>query len=187
MVKIVNKNTVKVSYRCMPNMAKVISKQNSKIANQTDQPDPPPRCSCRGGPSSCPLGGGCMVEGVVYCAQVTRLDNNQAESYTGLTGGPFKTRFNQHQNDFRHEKNKHNTCLSKHIWELKHEKIPYKIDWKILCKGRIFNPVTKTCKLCLLEKYFISYHPNTATLNDRSEMFSTCRHRLGKLLQKIKT
>ena len=28
---------------------------------------------------------------------------------------------------------------------LKHKKIPYKVDWKILSKGRILNPVTRKC------------------------------------------
>ena len=123
---------------------------------------------------------------VVYCAEVTRLDNNKSEFYTGLTGGKFKDRYNQHQCDFRHEKNQNSTCLSKYVWSLKHEQIPYKIDWKILCRGRIFSPVTRTCRLCLMEKYFISFHPETATLNQRSELYSTCRHRKGKLLEKFK-
>ena len=43
--KIINRNTIKVSYRCMPNMGHFLSKHHSKIANQKDQPDPPPRCS----------------------------------------------------------------------------------------------------------------------------------------------
>ena len=142
--------------------------------------------NCEGGVADCPLGGGCTVEGVVYCAQVMRLDNNKSEFYTGLTGGTFKDRYTAHQCDFRHEKRK-GTCLSKYIWSLKHEKIPYKVDWKILSRGRIFNPVTRTCRLCLLEKYFISFHPKTATLNNRREMFNTCMHRKGNLLEKFDT
>ena len=164
----------------------ILSGQNAKIVNQSDQPDTTPYCSCTDGPDSCPLGGGCTVKGVVYCAEVTRLDNNKSEFYTGLTGGKFKDRYNQHQCDFRHEKNQNSTCLSKYMWSLKHQQIPYKIDWKILCRGRIFSPVTRTCRLCLMEKYFISFHPETATLNQRSELFSTCRHRKGKLLEKFK-
>ena len=185
--KIINRNTIKVSYRCMPNMGQIISKHNTNILNQKDQPDPPPRCSCRGGPLNCPLGGGCEVKEVVYCAKITRLDTNVIEFYTGLTGGTFKARLYQHHSDFRHAKNEHKTCLSKYIWKLKRENVPYRIDWKILTRGRVFNPVTKTCRLCLKEKYFIMFKPETATLNNRSELFNTCRHRLSKLLLNTKT
>ena len=37
--KIINRNTIKVSYRCMTNMNKILSKHNSKIANQMPGPD----------------------------------------------------------------------------------------------------------------------------------------------------
>ena len=185
--KIINRNTIKVSYRCMPNMGHLLSTHNSKISKLKDQPDPPPRCSCRGGPASCPLGGGCEVKEVVYCAKVTQLDSNTVDFYTGLTGGSFKGRYNQHQHDFRHQAKEHSTCLSKHIWGLKREDTPYTVDWKILSRGKVFNPVTQKCRLCLKEKFFIMFHPETATLNDRSELYNTCRHRLSKLLKKTKT
>ena len=133
-----------------------------------------------------PLVGGCEIKEVVYCATVTRLDDNSTEHYTGLTGGSFKARYNQHQSDFRLQKNQHKTCLSKYIWKLKGEHIPYRIGWKIISRGKVFNPVTKSCRLCLKEKYFIMFQPQSATLNDRSELFSTCRHRLTQLLQKVK-
>jgi hypothetical protein len=177
-------NSVKVSYRCMPNMGQVIS--THKISKQNQQPDPPPRCSCRGGPATCPLGGVCEVKEVVYCAKATRLENNTAEFYTGLTGGTFKARYNKHQSDMRNVRDQHNTCLSQYIWELKRENIPYRIDWRILTRAKVFNPVTKKCRLCLEEKYFIMFNPETATLNDRNELYSTCRHRLSKLHAKLK-
>ena len=185
--KIINRNTVKISYRCMPNMQQVISMQNSKILKQKDQPDPPPRCSCRGGINSCPLGGGCEIKEVVYCAQVTRLDNNTTEFYTGLTGGSFKKRYNQHHSDFRNQSKEHKTCLSKHVWKHKRENVPFRVDWKILSRGKVFNPVTKKCQLCLKEKFLIMFSPETATLNARTEMYNTCRHRLTKLLKNSKT
>ena len=171
----------------MPSIGQVISTQNSKIFKHKEQPDPPPRCSCRGGPASCPLGGGCEVKEVVYCAKATRLDTNTVEFYTGLTGGPFKARYNKHQSDIRNASGEHNTCLSKHIWSLKRENAPYRIDWKILTRGKVFNPVTKKCRLCLKEKYFIMFSPESATLNNRSELYNTCRHRLSKLLMNTKT
>jgi hypothetical protein len=81
----------------------------------------------------------------------------------------------------------HATTLSKYVWELKRENAPYEISWKKLVKGRVFNPVTKTCQLCLKEKYLIMFSPEGATLNKRTELYSTCRHRLKLLLGNLKT
>ena len=135
-------------------------------------------CNCRGGPRNCPLGGRCLSEkSVVYYCKVTRLDNNTSEYYTGLTEGPFKFRLYGHNSSFKNNKGKNNTMLSKHIWWLKSNNIRYHLEWKILGKARGYNPVTKVCRLCLLEKYFIMYKPETATLNSRDEFFNPCRHK----------
>ena len=40
------------------------------------------------------------------------------------------------------------TELSKHIWKLKDAGINYTISWKIVNKGRLFNPLSQTCQLC---------------------------------------
>ena len=61
------------------------------------------------------------------------------------------------------------------------------VDWKILSTGKVFNPVTKKCKLCLKEKFLIMFSPKTATLNARMEMYNTCSHRLTKLHKNSKT
>ena len=185
--KILNRSTVKVSYRCMPNMGQVLAKHNAKVSKQMGVPDPPAGCNCRGGPSECPLSGQCLTEQLVYQATVVRGDTQQVETYTGLTGGRFKTRFNKHMSDFRNEASEKATTLSKHIWGLKRQNIPYNISWKKLAKSRVFNPVTKTCQLCLMEKYLIMFAPQGATLNRRSELFNTCRHRLKDLLGRFKT
>ena len=49
-----------------------------------------------------------------------------------------------------------------------------------------FNPSNKKCRLCLTEKYFIKFKLEGATLNSRSEMFATCRHRKKLLVSNIK-
>ena len=185
--KIINRNTVKVSYRCMPNMKQILGKQNSKIKNQKSVQPPPPGCNCRGGPPSCPLNGACQTEELVYKATVIRTDTHHVETYTGLTGGKFKTRYYQHMSDFRHEKHENNTTLSKYIWKLKKEGVPHSLTWEKLSGAKVFNPVSRTCQLCLREKYLIMFHPESATLNKRAELYSTCRHRLKSLLGKFKT
>ena len=185
--KIINRNTVKVSYRCMPNMKRILGRQNSKIANQNSAPATPPGCNCQGGPPTCPLGGACQTDQLVYKATVTRTDTNHAETYTGLTGGTFKTRYNKHMSDFRNERYKDSTTLSTYIWKLKREGVPYDTSWETLSRAKVFNPVTRTCQLCIREKYLIMFNPESATLNSRNELFSTCRHRLKQLLENFKT
>ena len=183
--KIINRNTVKVSYRCMPNVNKVLSRHNAKVSKLRDVPEPPPGCNCQRGPATCPLDGQCQTDELVYQATVTRTETRTVETYTGLTGGTFKKRYNKHMWDFKNDENA--TTLSGHIWSLKRENIQYGLSWKILTRGRVFNPVTKTCQLCLKEKFLIIFSPEGATLNKRKELFSTCRHRLKDLLEKFKT
>ena len=162
-------------------MGQVIAKHNSKIARQNQEQQPPPGCNCRGGPPRCPVNGTCLTEGVVYQATVTRRDNSVQETYTGLTARRFKDRLYEHRQDMNNQR-RDGTSLSNFIWKLKRENVTYKIDWKILMRGNSFNPSTKTCNLCLKEKYCIMFKPDGATLNSRSELFSTCRHRLKPLL-----
>ena len=103
---------------------------------------------------------------------------------TGLTDSTFKQRFYGHSNDFKKSKNKNKTMLSKYIWYLKENRIPYQLNWSILGRAKSFNPVTGVCRLCLLEKYFILYNPKDATLNSRDELFNTCRHKRNYTLAK---
>ena len=114
----------------------------------------------------------------MYKVTVTMADTNNVETYTGLTGGTFKARYNQHMSDFRNIQYASSTTLSKYIWKLKREGASYNLDWEILSRAKVFNPVTRTCSLCLREKYLIMFRPESATLNTRDELFSTCRHRL---------
>ena len=63
---------------------------------------------------------------------------------------------------------------------------PYTITWSIIDRGKAYSPVTNTCRLCLLEKLHILYHPDTATLNNRSEIFTKCPHKEKWLLANAK-
>ena len=162
----------------MPNMNQVLSKHNAKVRNK-QAPKPNPGCNCRGGPPKCPVGGSCLTPGVVYQATVDAGGNSK--TYTGLTARKFKERYYEHKQDMRDEK-RAGTGLSNHIRKLKTSNTPFEIKWKILAKCPPFNPVTRQCRLCLQEKYFIIFQPEGSTLNDRSEIFATCRHRLKPLL-----
>ena len=181
--KILNRNTLKISYKCMPNISRAISKHNSEVTKPvSDQSET--GCNCRGGTDSCPVGGTCLTTSVIYRATVATAGST--ETYTGLTGGTFKKRFDKHNSDFRHIQYRHSSTLSTYIWELKEQRISYKITWRIMDRAPVFNPITKKCRLCCKEKFYIMFKPDGATLNDRDEFYSTCRHRLQQLLGKIK-
>ena len=71
--KIINRNTVKVSYRCMPNLKAAISRHNQKLLKENQAKDiqatPQPGCNCNPGP--CPLvSNNCTVDHVIYRATV---------------------------------------------------------------------------------------------------------------------
>ena len=180
---LLNRNTVKVSYKCLPNMASIIAKNNSKVLNSEKSTESTESCNCRSKPD-CPLPGKCLVESVVY--QATVETENGSETYVGLTANTFKARFGGHKSSFKKEKRKKETTLSKHIWGLKEKAEPFTLSWKILSKAQPFSQVTGLCQLCTREKYFIAYKPELGTLNCRTEMLSSCRHKRTKLLVKTK-
>ena len=133
------------------------------------------------GYSACPLENmQCKKESVIYNCSVTA--EGKTETYTGLTGGKIKTRISNHTTDFKYTEKENSTTLSKHIHNLKKEGKPYQLKWSLLDRGPVYNPITRKCRLCLLEKFYIIFKTDTSTLNKRSELFNTCRHRTQKLL-----
>ena len=181
--KILNRNTLKLSYSCMPNMQNVISAHNKAIlAKQTNTTDASKECNCRL-KGSCPLSGKCLTESIVYQAMVTREDTAEEKIYVGHTGGgQFKTRYNNHTNSFRNVEHNHSTALSKYVWLLKESDVQYSMKWKIIKKCKIYSNKTKRCNLCLHEKFIIIYYPQLSSLNSRNELLSACRHRKNFLL-----
>ncbi len=180
--KLLNRNTVKVSYSCMPNMKEIISHQNKSIVRKcnpiTEAKD---TCNCRN-KNKCPLEGKCQTSGMIYQATVTREDTQKDETYIGLTENDFKTRFNGHTSTFRNRDKRSSTTLSQYVWSLKDKNIDYSIKWKIIARSNAYSTSTKKCNLCLKEKYFIICKPQMATLNNRNELVSECRHRKKHLL-----
>ena len=178
--KIFNRNTIKVSYSCMPNFSQVINRHNSKIKKQNETEDIP-GCNCRRGPVECPLNGDCQQKGLVYGAKVTNTRTKTSEFYTGVTARRFKDRLYEHRTSFN-RRNEKPTKLSDHVWKLKDRNEPYTVSWWVIDRGRAYNPSTKNCEICNKEKYHIMFNPNTATLNSRKEIFAPCMHRWKLLL-----
>ena len=159
----------------MPSIGQLISRHNkSSLISEPTQANPDVKCGCRG---ICPVEGKCKSECVVYQASVKRQDSGEISKYIGLCSTKFNIRYNSHTNSFRHEKNRSETKLSDHIWDLKLNDVGYELTWKIISNASQYSPSTKTCNLCNREIYYILFKPTLATLNKRNKIFSVCRHR----------
>ena len=108
--KIFNKNTLKLSYSCMPNLERKIDTHNKSLL-QKRTPTPEKLCNCRAQPN-CPLKGRCLTTNIIYQATVECDDNK--ETYMGLTGDQFKSRYRNHTASFRDTRKRNATELSKH-------------------------------------------------------------------------
>ena len=162
-------------------MEAIISGRNSKVL---EVPATEPRtCSCPRN-KACPLEGKCLVDNLVYQTTVTQ-ENQTERNYIGLASTDFKTRLGIHKHSFLDEED-NQTSLSKHIWELKKKNIEYAVSWKLVGRAKPFSPVSGVCGLCIKEKFYITFRPNMANLNSRSEIYSNCRHKQSKLLIKKK-
>jgi len=89
--KIFNKNTIKVSYSCMPNIKSIISSHNKKILNPPEADDIPKTCNCVN-PAFCPLNQNCLATNIIYEATLTSDQNEPPKSYIGLSETTFKKR-----------------------------------------------------------------------------------------------
>jgi len=93
--KIFNKQNVKLSYSCLPNMKSIIAVHNEKILNQsTSERSEPLPCNCRN-KSTCPLNGKCREKSLIYKASIITPDN-KTMSYYGCCEMDFKARYYNH-------------------------------------------------------------------------------------------
>ena len=172
-------------------MASQISRKNGRVKKQNVEPTPP-TCNCQvSRKPNCPVPGKCTATNVCYHCRVEREDNHTCKNYAGMTAQVLKTRIGQHLTDakkFHPVTNKSGMSkLSQHVGGLIFSNIPWSWHWDILCHAKIFSPISERCDLCVKEKYYILYHPELASLNIRSELFSACRHKDRFLLIKQPT
>ena len=183
--KIFNRNTIKVSYSCLPNVKQTISNNNHRLLQlhrMKESTQDSKLCNCRQ-KTSCPLDGKCLTKCVVYKATVTETTSKKQETYIGLTENEFKTRFNLHKSSFKLEHKRTSTTLSDHVWKLKKKNINFNISWQVVKRVKPFAPSNKVCGLCLQEK--LSILRSAPSLNKRSEIFGHCIHRKKFLLSNL--
>ena len=180
---VLNRQTLKLSYRCLPNIGNEIAKNNSKVLRKSagNENMVQPRCNCRE-KEKCPLPGKCTTSNVLYHATAT--GGTKIETYVGITKNTFKQRWSGHKGDFENVGRRNVTTLSGHIWDCKDRGVEPDVTRKILRHACHFSPVTNRCNLCIEEKFQILFKYHTCTLNKRNEIFSNCRHKESRLLVK---
>ena len=85
--KICNRNTLKISYRCTPNIGSAISANNKKLLTPPT-PEKRKNCNCKE-KEKCPVDGKCQETELIYKATVTQ-ENGDINTYTGLTCNTLK-------------------------------------------------------------------------------------------------
>ena len=175
--KLFNKNSVKLSYSCTPNVSMLIKKFNrKKLAKAHEQAEISVpgqlKCNCRN-KQTCPLDGNCLIQSLVYEAELSTPQDRF--HYIGLTEGTFKDRWYKHKTSFNRERYTYSTELSKKIGELKEKNIDYNVRWRIAKKASAYSG-GRTCDLCLTEKHLILTSKSKNLLNSRNELISKCRH-----------
>ena len=183
--KLINKRTVSMSYSTMMNMDGIVKAHNKALLRKEEEKtgQDEKKCNCRN-KKKCPVKNKCLTEGVVYKATV-KFGNNLQErkQYVGMTGSTFKSRLTSHKTNFKYERYRTETELSKFIWSLKDRDIRHDVTWDITDRAHTYKPGNITCNLCLAEKLQILTNKNL--LNKKSELLNKCPHRRQYLASKM--
>ena len=180
--KIFNKQNVKLSYSCMPNMGSIIGQRNKQVLLSSADTETPP-CNCRN-KRDCPLEGKCRIKCVIYKASVC-TPNGKTMSYYGCCETDFKARYYNHKQSLKTSSKRHQTELSRLVWQFKDKgRIPV-VKWSIVCNAKPYSSGAMHCQLRLAEKLIILWADPDTTLNKRSELVAKCRHRNKYKLIKI--
>ena len=174
--KILNRNTVKVSYSCTKNMKSIIKCHNKKVLNQ-NWPCPNERkCNCIR-KELCPINRNCQAENIVYETTITCNERTYGEKiYIGIAETTFKKRYNNHKKYFNLSAYQNDTELSKEFWKIKRRNFVPQIKWRILRKCSPFDRSSLRCNLCLNEKLGMALFKGNNILNRRTELILKCRH-----------
>ena len=184
--KIINRNTCKISYSCMPNMERRIKSENSKkLSKNSNEKTEDLDCKCR---SECPIGGECKKSNVIYNATVITKEGNvnKEYNYIGLTATSFITRYRNHVQSFKKQEHSNATELSKFVWECKTKNVEYVINWRVMKSVSSYQPGNKFCNLCTAEAVYIAYMAGNNSLNKKNEIIKNCRHKSRWKLEKFK-
>ena len=143
--KIFNKNTIKLSYSCMPNIRSKINGHNKKIL-QPKPAEPQKLCNCLV-KEDCPLNGLCLRSSILYQATIKCSDSKYKQKrYKGICETTFKKRYANHKKSFNLINSKNDTTLSKEYWTLKQKQQTPRLAWEIKGQYKAYKPTLKKCK-----------------------------------------
>ena len=159
-----NRNTVKVSYSCLPNMKSKISKYNCKILATT--PQAPPQnvkmCSCSRN-TTCPMDGKCLEKDILYIARITSDLPNYNE-YKGICSTTWKECCGNHRKAFRNDDYEKDSALSEEVRNIKRKDGQYTIQWQKHQNFESYTPEMIKCSLCMNEKLEMRFTKETIYL-----------------------
>ena len=186
--KIFNRNTLKLSYSCMPNIKTKIKTHNRKI-QQNVPPKSTKHCNCQQ-KENFPINGACVQESLVCYATISCNGKNyKPKLCKGSCETSFEKRYSNHKKSINVPLHKHNTKLSTEYWNLKKKQLnprqlnsKQRLSWKIKEIYKSYNP---TCNLCLTEKLEILEDQDKNLLNKISGIISQCRHTNKYKLKKL--
>ena len=181
--KIFNRNTIKLSYSCTPNIKSVISSHNKNILKKTTTEQATKTCNCR---NACPIpeNGDCRSTCVVYKAAIT--SDNSTKIYIGSTESDIKIRIANHNHSFRNETLRNATRLSAYIHHLRDNDRQFSIKWNVQARSKPYQCGTRKCNLCITEKFEILRSDPSYTLNARTEIANKCQHRSKFKLRNVR-
>ena len=141
-------------------------------------------CNCRV-KQSCPVNGRCINESIVYRAEVRQAGNDTVKTYTRLTEGTYKQRYNNNLSTFRHQKYENSTGLSKYIWQKKRDNEKCDVKWLIVQRAKQYSNVSKRCDLCTTEKLKISDEDKSVSLKKKIRAWEQVSPREGAYPSKL--
>ena len=160
----------------MGNAKAIFNSHNKKVLSKKPDTERPCKCNTQyaGVPRICPIPNICNETDVVYAARVTEHENREKSTYYGLTMNPLKNRVSAHLRSFEEGTNQGKTTLSRHVHDIRDRGRGYDVEWSVERRTTHWNG-GKDCNLCLAEKTKILFSKENV-LNQRKELFSTCRH-----------
>ena len=162
--KIFNRNTVKVSYCCMPIVASITKSRNKKVSSKKANKET--RVShAIVGRITLVL---CKVS--VWFPATSTTQKWKRPNYLSSIDTMSISSHSGTQNI----STAHNYPVT--FWKLKQKKKEPLITWSIAGKAHSYDNETKRCNLCLTEVLFIFNSDRGRLLSRRSELISKCRH-----------
>ena len=178
-------------------MKRIIQSHNRKVLQEKNDTSNQQLCNCqRSRKANCPLQGKCLVDDLVYRADIVETVANRMKCYWGQSTRPFKERWREHMTSISTPKKekpgnsikdqievkKQKSEFAAHIWKLKEEKKDFTISWHIQRRAFPYTNGGGGCDLCIWEKYYILMGDPAITLNKRSELFFRCKAQRDCLL-----